>query len=184
MPIGIVSDSDFDLELERSNKVQRGEVRNKIPLGRGINHVEVPESLRKIIGETSEINGREDALNLASKFGISPSSVSAYANGATSTTTYHQSNPDLKKHINNAKEQISNKAKNRLISALDEITPEKLAEAKLRDVSSIARDMSAIIKDLEPEDKVERSETGPTFVFYSPQMKKEDSFETIDMSNE
>lgn len=184
MAIGIVSDDDFDLELDKGKSKVTAEIKQKPTLGRGINHVEVPESLRKIIGETSEINGRQEALSLADTFGISPSSVSAYANGATSTTTYHNPNPSLKNHINSAKERISKKAKNRLIHALNEITPEKLAAAKLKDISSVARNMAAIVKDMEPEIQVERSETGPTFVFYAPQVRREDQFEVIDMSNE
>lgn len=182
MPIGIVSDNDFDLELNRSKIT--AEVKQKPTLGRGINHVEVPESLRKIIGETSEINGREDALALANQFGISSSSVSAYANGATSTKSYHEPNKELKSHINSAKERISKKAQNRLINALNEITPEKLAEAKLRDISSVARDMAAIVKDMEVEEVKDTNQNGPTFVFYAPQIKSESAFDVIDMSNE
>jgi hypothetical protein len=184
MAIGVVNDSDFEIELTKVNSVpiekqiKESEVID-IVRGRGKNNLEVPDSLRKIIGETSEIDGRQSAIALARQFGISDSSVSAYSNGATSTSSYNDSKDSIRNHINKSKERISIKAKNKLVAALNGITPDKLANARLRDLSGLAKDMSGIIKDMEPDRQGPSKESGPQFIIYSPQFKKEEHFETI-----
>jgi hypothetical protein len=67
----------------------------------------VPNSIRAIIGETSNIDGRKEALALANSLNIS-SSVSAYANGVTSTKDY---NGDKKESI----VDVLTKSKNELV---------------------------------------------------------------------
>ena len=108
MPIGIVSDEDFESELNRisvpkkvvPSPVLNPEIVEMDRPGRKEGDVNVPESLRKIIGEEALLNGRQSALGLAKMFDISPASVSAYANGATSTASYNSPNTALVSHIN------------------------------------------------------------------------------------
>lgn len=178
MPLGVVNDNDFELEISKCIKI--GEVIQSPNKGRGPQR-EVPDSLRRIIGEESEINGRKEGVALAKQFGISPSSVSSYANGSTSTASYNQPKSSITDHINRVKERITKKAKNRLILALNEITPEKLAEAKLKDISSVAKDMSGIIKDMQEDsqDRAGQNSNVPQFIVYSPQFKKEEYYDTI-----
>jgi transcriptional regulator with XRE-family HTH domain len=172
--MGIVSDSDFNSELEN---VGQGKIK-EIEKGRKKGDIEVPDSLRKIIGETSEINGRDEAIKLAEAFGISPSSVSAYANGATSTATYDE-RPNLP-HINKAKERISKRARNKLFQALEQITEDKLSSSSAKALSGIARDLSAVVKEMEPEiPKTPTGEKGPQFIIYAPQYKKEEHYDVI-----
>ena len=190
MPIGLISDEDFIKEYSKSHplsdspepskdEVLEGVVITPPDLGRG-HSVEVPESLRKIIGETSAIDGRKSAMELAEEFGVSPSSVSAYSNGAKSTASYDSPNKRLSNHINQAKERIAKKAKSRLIAALNEITPAKLADATLRDASAVAKDMAGIIKDMEPKHSMDHeSMNAPQFVLYSPRFHKEESYQVI-----
>lgn len=183
MPIGIVSDSDFETELLKQeshiSKTEVGVVLDKNPIGRPRNSVEVPDSLRKVIGGESVESGRKDAVALANHFGVSESSVSAYSNGATSTASYNEPSSSLSGHIKQVKEKIGIKARNRLIQALDQITPEKLQEAGLKVVSQVAKDMSAIVKDMESDPRIEVDNKRPVFVFYSPQQKTESNFEII-----
>ena len=186
MPMGIVSDTDFEKELGNSSPKSKSvpsvttAVVNRIEKpGRSEGDNNVPDSLRKIIGETSEIDGRQSALALAEKFGISPSSVSAYANGSKSTDSYDK-RPNLA-HINEAKERISSKARKKLFSALNNLTDEKMADAKAVDLASIARSMSGIVKEMEPEIPKESDsvKSGPTFIFYSPQVKTEEHYDVV-----
>jgi predicted transcriptional regulator len=177
MPLGIVSDADFEQELQKSEPIQTA---NIIPMptpGRKEGDNNVPDSLRKIIGETSEIDGRKEALALASHFGISPSSVSAYANGSTSTDSMNK-RPNLP-HINKAKEVIARSARNKLRDALKHITSDKLENTKAVDLASIARSMSAVVKEMEPEQEIEQKKDGPAFVIYSPQFKQENHYEIV-----
>lgn len=186
MGMGIVSDSEFNSELNKlspieSNQSESNQNETKIVdmnKGRGNGNKEVPNSLRKIIGETSEIYGRQEGLELAKQFGISSSSVSAYAHGSSSTSSYDE-RPNVD-HINQAKDKISKRARNKLLLALSHITQEKLEGSKARDLAGIARDMSAVVKNMEPDNPVGgNTKDSPTFIFYSPQMKKEETFDVI-----
>ena len=184
--MGVVSSRDFDSELKNCSSITelpkvvipKGMVIDSTPKGRGENSIEVPSGLRKLIGNESVTNGRQSALELASNLGISPSSVSAYANGATSTASYND-RPNLSV-INQAKERISRRARSKLMLSLSHITEEKLSDAKVRDLAGIARDMSAVIKNIEPEVKDDvQSKTGPTFIFYSPAFRSEEHFDIV-----
>jgi hypothetical protein len=179
MPMGIVSDTDFENELRKnqSDDISQGTIK-EINRGRGLGNVEVPDSLRKVIGETANLDGRDEAIKLAESFGISPSSVSAYTNGSTSTKSYNEQ-PNLN-HINKAKERISKRARVKLFAALEQITEEKLSGSKAKDLSSIARDLSAVVKEMEPEQpKIAATSDGPKYIIYAPQYKKEEHFEVI-----
>lgn len=185
MPMGIVSDAEFDSEL--NNSLVREEQHPKPSVsnvtivdyskGRGHNPA-VPDALRKIIGEESIINGRQSAVELAQRFGVSPSSVSAYAVGAHSTTTYDKSADGG--HITNVKERVIKKAHHRLSLALKSLTKEKLDGTKARDLASIAKDMSVVVKNMEPDSKnKDEGNKGPQYVIYAPQFRDERNFEVV-----
>jgi len=192
MPIGLVSDELLERELANLNgsgsiNTNQSEVQViDIPSrGRASGDNNVPDSLRKIIGEDAVINGRQSALNLASSFGISPSSASAYARGATSTTTYNTPSKSIIGHINKSRARAIKKAGRTLDQALGAITQEKLDYTDAKDLSGIAKDMSVIIKNLEPPSENESSEgknSGPQFVIFAPQFRKEESFDIINVN--
>lgn len=195
--MGIVSSNDFD--LEKSKLVDNDKRRNTIPSspsindeskveiidapnrGRGEGNVEVPNSLRQLIGEESVINGRHAALQLAKSFGVSESSVSAYSKGATSTATINtQPNRDA---IRTAITRAQSRARKKMMVALNALTPEKIQDAKPRDIAAIAKDMSVIYRNLEP-DKPKDENNGNTnngvqFVFYNPPPIARETLETI-----
>jgi len=184
MAIGIVSDDDFEQELNNvvPSTKPKVEILDKVSKGRKDGDNNVPESLRKIIGETAVIDGRADALELASQFGISASSVSAYAKGATSTKTYDSPNKDLIAHINKSRARATKKASKVLNAALGAISQEKLDYTDARDLSGIAKDMSVIIKNLEPPTNTEGdAKQTPQFTIYAPQFRDERSFEVINV---
>ena len=178
MPMGIVSDKDFDKELDNVTP------KPKIPItkesGRKENDIEVPDSLRRVIGETAVTDGRKEALALGEFFGVSPSSVSAYSQGAVSTSTYDERpNTDV---ISKSKDRISKVARGKLLKALRNITDDKLEGTTAKDLSSIAKDMSAVVRNMEDNDSKgphEPKTNGPTFVFYSPQFREERHFDVI-----
>lgn len=194
MAMGIVSDKDFNAEKSKlvpspgtdGNKSetvptssQVNGVIKDVNRGRGIGSVEVPNSLRNVIGDESQTNGRQSAIELAQSFGLSPSSVSAYDVGATSTASYgDRPNAGI---VKQAKERIAKRARIKLMSALSQITEEKLEKANAKDLAGIAKDMAGVVKTMEPEDSKEKVNTdkGPTFVFYAPQFRKEEHFDVI-----
>ena len=194
MPMGIVSDEDFVKEQNNSSvhKAPISTPTTTIPIpndviieqmpskGRGEGSTQVPQSLRKMLGETSEIEGRAAALELAGQFGISPSSVSAYANGATSTTTYNKPDVDITNHITNRKSKVSIRAMAKLHKALSKIDDDKLSVATGRELAGIAKDMAAVVKAMEPPTPQGPAQVNaPQFIFYAPQQRREESFETL-----
>ena len=204
MPIGLVSDEDFEREIKSYRQgttipggkiepsstdklgpiptpVVEGEVVDIPKRGRKAGTTAVPDSLRALIGEESVINGRESALQLAKAVGVSPSSVSAYAVGATSTASYDKPKPSIIDHINKSRQRAIKRASHVLNEALGAITQEKLDYTDADKLSGIAKDMSAIIKNLEPPKSAEGGESGksPQFVIFAPQFRDERTFETI-----
>ena len=181
MPMGIVSDSDFDSEISRvSVPPPATKTPVKVPevVERGPN---VPDSLRRIIGDEAASNGREAAVELARQFGISPSSASAYAVGATSTATYDERpNQDV---IKSARGRIIKKAGAKMRMALNAITADKLEGTKARDLAGIAKDMSAIVRNMEDSDP-NKNRTDPnapkaTFLVYAPTVREENHYQTV-----
>ena len=185
MPIGIVTNEDFEKEV---TSFQRNEVKPDEGLvkeeshGRNPGDNNVPESLRKIIGEEAVINGRQAALGLAGAFGISASSASPYARGATSTATYAEPQREIVGHLNRARRRAIKKATGTLNRSLGSITQEKLDYTDAKDLASIAKDMSVIIKNLEPQELPPPDSKAPQFVIFAPQFKSEKSYEVIDVS--
>lgn len=183
MPLGIVSDSDFESELGNTSSkpkpVKSGQV-TRIERGRTPGAVETPDSLRKIIGDEAVTNGRDSAIELAKQFGLSESSVSAYAVGATSTSSYDtRPNKDV---IKDARGRIKIKAGKKLMMALNKMTEEKLDETNARDLSGIAKDMSAIVRNMEendPSGQTRSDSNKPAFLVYAPTVKQENHYQTV-----
>ena len=186
MPMGIVSDKQFESERAKINnsptplpKVHTPEVVG-IPRGRGENNVSVPDSLKNLIGVTAVSEGREEALELARQFGISDSSTSAYSVGANSTASYNE-RPNAPV-VNKVKERISKKARRLMMRAMSSITQEKLDNTKAIELAGIARNMSGIVKDMEPEVNKNNPTDGapkPGFLVYAPKFFSENHYETI-----
>ncbi len=179
--MGVVNDAEFEKEITNSSVPIVGSVVDLPKPGRKEGDVNVPNSLRKIIGETSETEGRKSALEFAQSLGISPSSVSAYANGAKSTATYDTKDADIHNHIQGRKSVIAGKALTRLTRAMGALTTDKIKGANAKDISSIAKDMAQVVKLMEPEQLVDPNATKnqPQFLVYAPTIVNENTYETI-----
>jgi hypothetical protein len=177
MALGILSDEDLEKELNKTNS-PKGEVRDSPNKGRG-DKLETPESARKLISELA-INGN-DVNQISEEFGISLSSISAYKNGANSTASYNQPDEKLRSHTNLVRDRIVKRARRKLNLALENITEDKLANAKVRDLSGIAKDMSQVIRNMEPDEDPKIANNNQ-FIFMVPAMAKEDKYPIIDVS--
>lgn len=201
MGMGIVSGKDFDLESSKlikpvpSNTDSHESISNNdspnnaqakiepiITPGRKAHDVNVPDSIRNLIADTSVSEGRPAALALAESLGISSSSVSAYSRGATSTASYDTPKAQIKLVSDAAKLRVAKRARSKMMQALHHITPDKLENAKLRDLAGVARDMSVIIKNMEPEKEKETgniNNNGPQFVFFAPKFESEAAYPAV-----
>jgi len=200
MGMGLVDDSEFESQLSNvtqsrsipksipstPNEVIEGEaVIEDIPSkGRKEGDNNVPESLRNLIGITAQTEGRKEAIALAKMFGVSPSSTSAYSNSATSTKTYNQPDNKISDVILRRKSQLTKKALNKLGTSLDKITDDKLDALDAKELASITKDMSAVIKNLEPPSTNGKEDGRPNvaFVLYRPEIRHEDSYDSLPVS--
>ena len=174
MPMGIISDSE--LESERNN----GRIIERERPGRKTGDNNVPEALRKIISDTAITDGRKEALAIADMFGVSNSSTSAYARGATTTDAPINSNPELAKHNKLIKERISAKAQNKLLTVLDEIDGDKISVLSAVEASQVAKNLAGIVKDFNPDMEAEdRRLAQQQLVIFAPFVRREDEFPVI-----
>lgn len=197
MPMGIVSDSDFEDELVKLGIVHPVKERavsitivppmpaaatvEDIKRGRG-DATNVPDIVREIVAK-SAINGEGTGAEIAEAFGVSPSSVSAYKVGATSTTTYHRPDDELLSTVIGHRKNISRGARDTLLAALDSLTPEKLLNEKARDLAIIAKNMSGIIVDMEPPLPPVHNQQNVQFVFMAPRVRSEDSYQIREVND-
>src|SRR5574339_807014 len=187
MAMGIISNEEFLKELERhrrnpapKNEEPTAEIIEKKDRGwnggRNSGDTEVPESIRKTIAGCA-LEGIP-ARHTAEVFGVSESSVAAYKKGTTSLANYYRPDKDLEEYIKSRKSEISGRARETLFDALNKITPDKLEATKARDLAGIAKDMSAIIKDMDG-DSDRDSQTN--IIFYSPKAKSEEDYVTVEV---
>lgn len=189
MPLGIVKPEDYEKGLGKSKEAEVV-IEKEIPSpaiaefikGRGLGRTEVPESIRKLIGESSVEEGSSAANAIGQFLGLSKSSVSAYSNGTTSTATYNKPNLDLATHLNKTRERITRKAAGKLFKSLNVIDDDKLEDLTALEASTVAKNMSAIIKHMEPSDvKAGNTFNGPVITFYAPRLVKEETFDVINV---
>jgi hypothetical protein len=182
MPLGITNPKDFEDEKSKlgiedwvQEELKRAEIIS-ISRGRG-DKSETPEIIRNIISEKAITEGKTAAI--AKQFGVSKSSVDAYKNGATSTASYNKPDDKLAKANNDVREVIRNQARTKLLDALNEITPSKIAGAKIRDIASITKDLSSVVKDMDIDSQDKSGSNGPKIMIYAPRLRSEEEFEVI-----
>jgi len=171
-----VDDDVFDSEL--NNTVEH----KQIIIGRPKGRKDIPTGIRKLAAQDAIAGGTSKEVQEA--YGISSSQVSAFKHDATSTATYDKPDEELKKSNDSFREQVSGTARERLMMALEGITPDKINNAKLPVVSSVARDMSVIIKNMEPSTPAISIDNSKKVIVYRPTSKTEDDYDVIDATDE
>lgn len=199
MGLGIVSDEDFNSELSNSNReyvnptsapADMGPDENESPVitsdtlikkyhehGRNPGDVNVPQSLRKLIGDTATFEGRPAGLQLADSLGLSSRSVSAYTNTNNSSLSENNKS-DITSFLTDRKAKISKKAINKLSLAINMIDETKLQECDARTLSGVAKDMAIVVKSMEPTQDM--SVANPVqFLMYAPTINTENKYQTV-----
>jgi len=174
MKMLVVDDEEFELELNKSMRV--AEVVTMPAKGRN-GAKATPDSLRKLIAHDA-INGAA-ASDVAEAYGVSESSVSAYKNGASSTTTYHEPSKSLGDYVDMTRDRIKSKAQNKLLLALKHMTEDKIKEVKPIELSTIAANMSRVVEKMTPRN--EGTTVQNNIVFYSPKQISKENYETIEL---
>lgn len=204
MPLGIVSNSDFESELTNSGDIDRTVQKTPVidrttndidsPIitsdviikrheryngGRAEGDVNVPQSLRKLLGDTATYEGRPQALSLAKEVGISPASVDAYTNPQVSGSLSQTNTNDISNFLASRKQKISKRAINKLAMAINMIDDEKLSSRNAVELSNVAKNMAQVVKHMEPEKATEDKGPAVQFVMFAPQVKNEMHYDTV-----
>lgn len=168
MPIGIVNEDVF-----------REEVRERTPLGRN-GKKEVPHEIRALAASEAIAGGNKKEI--AQELGISSQSINAYKNGATSLATYNKKDEKLQKANDEVKDKIRGVALNKMMDAMNAISKENLALSKPNVASAVARDMSTIVKNMDPrEDGIN---VDKAVIIYKSPMKEEADYPVIDVQQD
>lgn len=200
MGLGICSDKDFESELINSS-VDYSQLRQRPsnsmddvtntevisptilpmnPQGRISDVNNVPQSLRKILGETVATEGLRSAMQLADSFGgISQPTLSTYARGEVSPHSKTNASNDMFEYVNGRKTKITKRALNKLNLAMSLIDENKLLGCDAKELSTVAKDMAQIVKHMEPAAKETETKDPVQFHFYAPVVKNEAHYETI-----
>jgi len=133
--------------------------------------------MRAIIAEEALISGKT-LEEVAKEFGVSRDAVNAYKHGATSEATYNQPDAELSPIVETIKDQIKSEAQNKLLTAIQSLTTDKIGAAKAKDIAGIAKDMSAVIRNINPSDGT--LITNSKVLVYSPRVKEEDDYKVIE----
>ena len=199
MPLGIVNDQEFEQEINNSsvdsNNYDKPRASNpttvitsdSLPeieilpsVGRTPEVSNVPQSLRKILGEEVAVNGLRSARQLADSLGgISQPTLSTYGRGEVSPNGKNDQDNDLTNYINGRKGKITKKALHKINLALSLMDETKLMGCDAKELSSVAKDMSVVVKQMEPTVKEEEKKDPVQFHFYSPVIKQENHYETV-----
>lgn len=178
MAMGVVSEADLQAELAKVIQKERP--------GRNQGDKNVPEALRKVISETSITEGRQEAVALANMFGVSNSSTSAYARGATTTDAPINSNKALADSNKRVFGKIQKRAQSKLLIALDQIDETSIGNCDAVEASQVAKNLAGIIKDFSPD--LKNPESGVSLqqqlVIYAPFIRREDEFPVINAYGE
>lgn len=152
--------------------------------GRKLGDNNVPPGLRQLIAGEYATKGRKAAIALAREFGISASSVSAYANGTHGTAQYNGTkDKGILEFVKQRKDRVTKKALKVMTASLDKITEDKLALTDAKDLSVIAKNMASIVGDMQGDGADGAQFNGVNFVVYAPPVASEESYGSIN-SNE
>jgi len=85
--------------------------------------------------------------------------------------------------LNKTRQRITKRAAGKLYKSLGVIDDESLEKLSALEASTVAKNMSAIIKNMEPPDaKGGTTVNGPVITFYAPHLVREEVFETIQLN--
>ena len=142
----------------------------------------IPQSLRKILGEEVAINGLASAKLLAESLGgISQPTLNTYARGEISPGQNSNESNELLAYVNQRKTKITKKALNKINLAMTLIDEDKLSECNALQLSQVAQSMSNVVRNMEPtrQNTDDKKDNNVQFHFYAPQIKNEQHYEVV-----
>ena len=169
MPLGIVSDEDYEKEKGRCKESSIERI--TIEKGRGNGNSNVPPELRELVAECGIIEGNKST---AKAFNVSEASVSAYKHGSTSTATYDKNDRVY------ARKRVAGRVQSRMLEALNFLTDEKIAAEYGKNIRSIVKDLAVVAEKFMGKNEEEKGSQVHLHI-YSPKVKSVNDYEIIDV---
>ena len=124
-----------------------------------------PEFIKKI--EAGLVIEGESQRDVAAAFGVDYRSINKVT----------QADPDVKQRLEAKRNNIRDSALDSLMNALGFINGEKLKDAKLTELSSVAKDMSVVVEKMSSKDSL----GDRTLIVFAPVIKSERDYEVIEL---
>lgn len=178
MPLGIISESDYNKEVISSlNRITPARSLPIIELdkdkGRN-NKSETPDSIRSVIAQEALLG--VSAKEIAREYNVSQSSISAYKKDATSTTSYNKSDKSLRNRNSIFRDRIVRKSSRIALTALDSIDSRDFETASLTDKARVAKEMASIVRDMSGSDNDESGKPIAQIIIHAPQMRTDKDY--------
>lgn len=155
-------------------------------ISRGITHKEIkrPGNCRPWLSKQERnsialtaAQGGIKQKDIAIAYGVKDSTVSDIVNGTRRIEGGPRSVDDEK--VQAALDKVRERAIDKLMSSLDQITDDKVSGLGAKDASIVACNMSKVVKDTMPQEKA-----GPqqiNLVVYAPELRNEKTFEVVEI---
>ncbi len=169
------SENNLALKLGKGNRTSHEDA------GRNIGDKNLHPVLRSIISAAAQMDTAKNVVRNMEEIGVnvSPGHVHELKHGRVTSTG------EVKDEILSAKkdilDEVRTKASDILLKTLG-IIPEKLAnpdKLKIREISSVARDMSVVIEKISPNKEENK---GPRILIITAPMRELNTYETIEIN--
>lgn len=156
------------------NRMQRHRLGSQ---GRYEGSKDIPIEIKKVVA-LLENEEETKQTTIAKEFGIGQGTVSKISSGIASGFTPDPLLVDVMAKVGKKKKDVADRAIDALLESL-QITSHLLPEVrKAKEASSIAKDLSAIVKDMSGDSEVQKN---VVLHLFAPDMKKVGDYETIEV---
>ena len=183
----ILTQEELDKRINSEGNIAKIDVSSNVDVkkwqgsegGRTVNTPNLTGEQRVAIGVIGETMGVQLA---ADTFGVSIGTVSRITNDDKESHADEQK--EIKSRVAALDEKIAEKAADKLLSALDFLSEEKLANASAKDASAIAANLSKVSLNMRTT-HAGRDSSGPKvmIILNQPKPAIESHFDTIEVSN-
>jgi hypothetical protein len=139
--------------------------------GRTLGAKGIPDKIRLLAGFNAHF---EKAKNVGPALGISP--ISAHM------AKKSEGHPEVKKKINEKLEIVREDAVTKMLAAMGVVTEDKIKSLKPSRALSVAKDFAHILDKATPK-VIQQNDAGVKIMIYSPGIREEKDYQTVEILN-
>lgn len=174
-----LTDEEIESKLNSPDNLVNRLTLHTIQRGRPEGASNIPMEIRKVV--TVLTNEGESSSSVAKAFNIGESVVQRASQGYVTERQENNELKDVIDRIKSKKRDAESQAIDKVLETLNILTPEKLSSvSKVKDISSIAKDMAVIANQLSDKGSND-GEVGVHLHLYAPKSKSLDDYDIIDV---